>query len=293
MWRRISSMLGAAVAAAVFTGAPVSAGVISINVGADSTAATMMRTTDTAGVGDARVTNWNNVIGTATSTASTSVSTGIRTTPDGTNINTPTSLIDNTGALTGAQVSWSYTANATQTTNAVSALSDDQRMFGRYHETQLPTAWTTTSPYSFTVTNIPYAQYDVYVYVTTTSTGGSQSRVGKYEINGQEFFVRPVNDGTTWTKGPWPAYYQQGTDTVAVSYGVSQAAASTQDDGNYAVFSAISGSSFTLDLSAWTTTGTTARGVIAGFQIVQVIPEPASMALLGLGGLTLLVRRRR
>ena len=63
------------------------------------------------------------------------------------------------------------------------------------------------------------------------------------------------------------------------------------DQGNYVQFSGLSGASFSLDLAA-INAGNLDRNKVAGFQIVETIPEPGS-AMLVLLGLSLGVFGRR
>jgi len=69
-----------------------------------------------------------------------------------------------------------------------------------------------------------------------------------------------------------------GTDLIEGSTGV---------EGHYLLISGLSG-----DLTITTTNPAGGRAPLAGFQIVEV-PEPSSAALLGLGGLALILRRRK
>lgn len=68
----------------------------------------------------------------------------------------------------------------------------------------------------------------------------------------------------------------------------ASAAAATGAGGNYIHFEGLSANDITINFGA-----PTGRVGINGIQIVETIPEPSSAALLGLGGLALILRRRK
>lgn len=123
----------------------------------------------------------------------------------------------------------------------------------------------TMGNWDLVITNIPYASYDIIVY----------SKV--YSTNPQNFSI----DGgvaqtiTNFVAG-WPQY--EGPiqfEEAAWSNGV------LADGVHYTTFAGLSGGSHTLT-----------HGTLNGFQIVEV-PEPATMAMLAIGGVGILIRRRR
>lgn len=121
---------------------------------------------------------------------------------------------------------------------------------------------------TMTVGNIPFAEYNVYVYFSSDGDG----RTGT------------VSDGTTT--------YSFSTMGVASTAGLNAIFAQTTDTGtgnpsaDYAVFSGLSGASQTFTLA------NTSDGMgFAGIQIVQA-PEPSAALLGGLSMLGLLRRRR-
>ena len=127
----------------------------------------------------------------------------------------------------------------------------------------------------FTFSEIPYANYKVIAYLAGGNANDSHGS---------------LSDGTTtyfWRPKPFSAVLDVTTDTDP-NDGLTQA--------NYAIFGSdsapLSGSSqaFTMNYLASSTAGIG----IGGFQIVEVVPEPAAatLALLVTGGL-LAVRRRR
>lgn len=127
--------------------------------------------------------------------------------------------------------------------------------------------------------NIPYANYSIYVYLGIQSgySASAQIFAGASNTASQTYYAQ--NGG--WDYGnPSPNSYVQATSTDS---------ANPTDGGNYVLFSGLTGSSQTIDVNY----ANAQDGVIvSGFQIVQAVPEPASMVLLGAGALLLIPRRR-
>jgi hypothetical protein len=184
------------------------------------------------------------------------------------------SLVDNSGTATTlnmAYQAWGFWS--------IQGSTPGQDADGTYNRNLLngylnagPAGWgppVTTS--TIALSQIPYAQYDIYVYFSADVAG----RTGT------------LSDGLTT--------YSFSTAGPASISGANAVFAQTTDTGalyptaNYAVFSGLTGSSQTLTGSplvndAWSG--------IAGFQIVAV-PEPGTMALAGLGGLAMMAWMKR
>lgn len=124
------------------------------------------------------------------------------------------------------------------------------------------------NPESLSLSGIGYASYDLYVYVSSDSAG----RTGNLTLGSTTYGFSTV--------GP-----------ASISGANAQLALSTDTTGanptaNYVVFSGLTGASQLVNLDI------PYGGGISAFQIVSV-PEPGTLALAGLGGLGLLVLRRR
>lgn len=183
-------------------------------------------------------------------------------------------LFDNSGASSGVAVASTginaggFTATATTGYNTTAS----NILMRNYGDTLNGTI--TFSGLSAWLTANSATGYEVYFM--------SEREVNLYRgsiSNGSETFFL-ANGGT----GASPAGpFALGTDTTLAG------ATTNKNIANYVKFSAISSNSFTLDLQ---------RGVgegfidINGIQIVTV-PEPSSIALLSLGGLMLMRRRRK
>jgi PEP-CTERM motif len=133
---------------------------------------------------------------------------------------------------------------------------------------------TITNGVSVTVSTLPssYTDYDVYVYFesnTNVATG--------YVAIGSTSLYYTSSDSL-------------GTHDTSADFIQATATSSTSVQADYAEFTNLTGSGFTIDLT--NTSGNDNTG-IAGFQIVQVVPEPASLACLSIGCAGLLLRRRR
>lgn len=140
---------------------------------------------------------------------------------------------------------------------------------------------------SFTITNIPYANYSLVVYdfhniagtVQGVTVGGTTFYTSSPSTSGPSYF-----DGNSTT----PFLYTRGTSTNP---------AAPTPLSNYVVFPGLTGATQTvLDHTVFSPDTTNPnRTIIGGFQIVQTVPEPTTWTLLagGLGGLLGFTRRPR
>ncbi|MES2438956.1 MAG: PEP-CTERM sorting domain-containing protein [Verrucomicrobiota bacterium] len=136
-----------------------------------------------------------------------------------------------------------------------------------------PAAWSPAVTSSFvTLSQIPYANYDVIVYFSSDGAG----REGQVNDGTTTYYFNTI--GAPSTAGA-NATLTQTTSTTTANYATA----------NYAVFTGLTGSTRTFtvqmrDNDEW--------AGIAGFQVVSV-PEPASAALGSLALIGLTLRRRR
>lgn len=121
----------------------------------------------------------------------------------------------------------------------------------------------------FTISNVPYALYDVYVYLGGGANGGnaggviSLSGTGGVDTTQYQFF------GYSWSGGN---IYTQITSTDPAN----------PSSGNYVMFSGNTASSFTASYLA-NPSDAVYDGGITGIQIVSPVPEPAMPTLASLG----------
>ena len=194
-----TSVLGLNLASAASIG-------LSFTSGRDTVA--ILSSGDSAGV--VPQTNWNSSDGTDPDGDGSGTNAGIL--PGG------GSLVDDSGASTGVTATWS--SNNTWNTNNGTSNGDNKVMNGYIDHTGGP-------PATISFTNIPYAEYDVYVYVGSDGNG----RTGT------------VSDGTTTysyttnanTGGSFPGAYIQTTDTGGGN-----------PNANYAKFTGLTGGSLTI-----------------------------------------------
>ncbi len=124
---------------------------------------------------------------------------------------------------------------------------------------------------SITLSEVPYAVYDVYVYVVSDNN----TRTGT------------VTDGiTTYSFGVLDNMINSGGNALLVQ---TTDISGANPEANYAVFSGLSGDTQTFSTTFYNADGGFDYGGIAGFQVVEV-PEPATLVIMGLGAM--IIRRR-
>ncbi|MFW6153761.1 MAG: PEP-CTERM sorting domain-containing protein [Planctomycetota bacterium] len=239
------------------------AGIISINVN-EANGRVPMGPNDVAGAApEIRVGNWNNYeCGTVSLPAE---------------IDSPVAgaFVDDGGTPVGGDVAIEV-AGPGGWVGATSA-TNDRLMYTGAHMLMADGGTVT-----YTLTDIPFALYDLYVYAQGQSVSGANFRGGSVELDGG------------------PVYYTQGGNSPDESGDgyvpmttTSIPASPVEDDiafGNYAVFGGLTGADQTLTATSYLWTDH-ARMQVYGLQIVEV-PEPATLGLLALGGLAVLKRRR-
>ena len=241
------------------------ASIISVNLcdwnGAAVAPRNPMLSSSLAGAPGVRTNNWNNL----GAGLSSNVTGG--------------ALVYNTGAAVAAAFKIAYTSPRTAAQSA-NTLLNDALMFSGYNQ-----IWNNQTN-KVVLTDIPFTAYDLYIYCDSAraNTGGRVSMVGQ-----QDYYLHTVLATTAInTTNNTGAGYTQITGT---DYATVKAAAGTK--GNYVKYSNLSGTSQTFTLAALDMGDTaTQRFQLNGFQIVEIIPEPATIGMLGLGALILLFRRR-
>lgn len=208
---------------------------------------------DRAGV--VLVGNWNNA-GTANDVAAVNLG--------GNKSGSVANLADSTGASTGAGLTWF-------SNNAWSGVVDEGTPNGRLIKGYLDTDDATTT--TVEIAGIPYATYDVVVYVEGSNAEG---RIGKYEAIAGTGLGGGVLDTVYRRENAdyWDGVFDEATG----------GSAATATYGDYVVFRGLTSSTLTL---AATPAGAPAgdvnpRAPLSGFQIVEV-PEPTIIVLLAVG----------
>ncbi|MEZ5385256.1 MAG: PEP-CTERM sorting domain-containing protein [Prosthecobacter sp.] len=171
-------------------------------------------------------------------------------------------LLDQSGAATTATLS--YFANNDVKLTLPGSPTTTEKLFAGYNDSA------TNGSVGFTVSNIPYAVYDLYVYVTADNP----NRRG---------FVTTSEAGT-------PDYYYSTASGLPNSFiEITSTGVGYTVGGNYARFQGLTDSSQAVTLS-----GLSSWSGIAGFQIQESVPEPGRAALLAMAALLgITVRRRR
>ena len=284
-----------AMAVMVF-GSYLHADIISVNfhVGddADAQAAHEFDGTETAGVGSFNTSFWNNVgIGAGgTNTAAAQIFAPATLFDDSGN----TSAATVTSTLTsGTSATWfgGYAASAAifeaELTNGIS----DDNLFNSYLALNGPNGdGSPTDNFVLDIAGLglPFTAngYDLIIY-SDTDRGGAGANIDN--SNGARTSAFTVTEAG----GTVTALTEDDNSLPRVfdgNYILSDGNGAGTDYSNYTVISGLSASSFSIEV----TSPDGGRGGISGFQIVATaVPEPTSAALLGLGGLGLVLRRRR
>ena len=184
---------------------------------------------------------------------------------------TVNSLMDDSGASTSSSVTWT-TFNTWDLQNGDSNGTDQDMMSGYLDN------FNVGGPQTLTISGIqPNKGYDIYVYFNReqeTYTGITASD----GTNTNTYYARD-NGSNYATNG----YMISSDDNIGDGW----------TDANVFQFTGYTGS--TLDFSAPGDPGAPGawKVYVQGIQLVVTVPEPSSTALLGLGGVALMLRRRR
>ncbi len=129
------------------------------------------------------------------------------------------------------------------------------------------------------ITGLAAGQYNIYVIARNTNTGAGSNEV--YTIHADAGAAGNFDSATL---------AQSGTNTFTAPNTFNTSWVQSQ---NYVLLTVTLSSGQALNLaSSATVNGNPARGFLNSVQVEHVIPEPASLALLGLGSLCLIGRRR-
>jgi len=209
---------------------------IGVNMGSNEVS---MATGDVAGVTVSQG-NWNNASGGSGSLSN---------------------VKNNSGTTTTLNVSWGGTSPGTWHVTANGTATGDAKMMNGY----LDAADRARSAY-VTLSQIPYATYDVYVYVGGSNSGAK----GK------------VNNGTTAYSLTNGSINPGGDGFQVADYVVTTDTGSAYPSANYAKFAGLTGSSVTVTIGdfvdlAGVESCDEAMGIF-GVQIVDVVPSPPGAA---------------
>jgi MYXO-CTERM domain-containing protein len=133
---------------------------------------------------------------------------------------------------------------------------------------------------TFTVSGVPYANYDVYVYELNDASGRVETTTLTAGGPAQTYYGSSAtpNDSSHVDQSAGTSYVYVLSNSTNVG--------SPTTNGDYVQFTGLTGSTFTFTSTA------PGNGYVNGFQIVPT-PEPASLGFVGVSVLALLARRQR
>jgi hypothetical protein len=176
-------------------------------------------------------------------------------------LDNPGTYVDSDGIATTLTVSGAV--GGTNDTTDVDETSGD----GKLMSGENPAGGGDNDTQSFTVSNVPYDTYDLLVYTLERKGHTAESEI-TISDGATTYYVNAVQDFGS---------HVQETNTTS---------GGTTGEATYVRFDGLSGDT----TITWGNNGHGWRAGVTGFQIV---PEPASLALVGLGGLCLIPRRKR
>lgn len=189
-------------------------------------------------------------------------------------------LIDDSGAATTANITWS----------AQGVWYNDQGISGDANKQNvgyLDDGLSANGPgIQITVTNIPYAQYKIYG-LFSSDIGNTNATVTLLDFD--------VNSGNWVFGGAAADNTLSGYGSIAdnnAAHGTDFTEITSSVIGNYWTMGGLTSSTLTIDGQTTLNGGNVPRGTLSGL-IIEQVPEPSSAALLGLGGLALILRRRK
>ncbi len=194
---------------------------------------------------------------------------------------------DNTGAATTATATWSGTD--LWGTYGSSQSNANLQLLNGYVDTHHQTSTAAI----VTVSNIPFATYEVIAYVNSDHLNTASDRAfGNVALSGAS-----GGNATFYYTAVGPVSY---TSAQLLAGDEFIQATATSDVGtnnplaDYAIFTGVTGSSFTLTNSAEGAVGSGNNTGLTGLQIVDTaaVPEPSTAALAAIGLLGLILIRR-